>query len=58
MFEDVFCFVLPKICSSLYREQLTVALMMHFSQQFSGINAVSNEYVIQLNFGPVLKDRR
>lgn len=54
MFEDVFCFVLPKICSSTYRQQLTVALMMHFSQQFSGINAVSNEYSIQLNFGLIL----
>ncbi|TNM95763.1 hypothetical protein fugu_016846 [Takifugu bimaculatus] len=28
------------ICSSTYRQQLTVALMMHFSQQFSGINAI------------------
>ncbi|XP_031677378.1 solute carrier family 2, facilitated glucose transporter member 2-like isoform X1 [Oncorhynchus kisutch] len=27
--------------SSLYRQQLFVALMMHFSQQLSGINAVS-----------------
>uniref|UniRef100_A0A671YVA0 Solute carrier family 2 member 2 n=1 Tax=Sparus aurata TaxID=8175 RepID=A0A671YVA0_SPAAU len=32
--------VLPKIRSSVYRQQLVVALMMHFSQQFSGINAI------------------
>lgn len=34
-------FALPKIRSSVYRQQLIVALMMHLSQQFSGINAVS-----------------
>uniref|UniRef100_A0A669CVX6 Solute carrier family 2 member 2 n=1 Tax=Oreochromis niloticus TaxID=8128 RepID=A0A669CVX6_ORENI len=28
------------ICSSVYRKQLVVALMMHLSQQFSGINAI------------------
>ncbi|KAM4626025.1 solute carrier family 2, facilitated glucose transporter member 2 isoform 2-T3 [Polymixia lowei] len=28
------------ICSSVYRQQLIVALMMHLSQQMSGINAI------------------
>ncbi|XP_067098791.1 solute carrier family 2, facilitated glucose transporter member 2 isoform X1 [Osmerus mordax] len=28
------------VCSSLYRQQLFVALMMHLSQQLSGINAI------------------
>lgn len=35
------CFFSPQICSSVHRQQLLVALMMHLSQQFSGINAVS-----------------
>lgn len=51
MFEDVFCFVLPELCSSVYRQQLTVALMMHFSQQFSGINAVSDKRITPVNIG-------
>lgn len=55
-FEDIFCFVLSEICSSVYRQQLTVALMMHFSQQFSGINAVSDKRVIQFNIGLVWKE--
>lgn len=53
MFEDIFCFVLSQICSSVYRQRLTVALMMHFSQQFSGINAVSDKHIIQFNTGLV-----
>ncbi|XP_075873733.1 solute carrier family 2, facilitated glucose transporter member 2 [Nelusetta ayraudi] len=32
--------VLSLICSSVHRQQLLVALMMHLSQQFSGINAI------------------
>ncbi|XP_044231986.1 solute carrier family 2, facilitated glucose transporter member 2 [Thunnus albacares] len=32
--------ILSLICSSVYRQQLFVALMMHLSQQFSGINAI------------------
>lgn len=32
--------ILRLLRSSMYRQQLFVALMMHFSQQFSGINAV------------------
>uniref|UniRef100_A0A671YY43 Solute carrier family 2, facilitated glucose transporter member 5 n=1 Tax=Sparus aurata TaxID=8175 RepID=A0A671YY43_SPAAU len=32
--------ILSLIRSSVYRQQLVVALMMHFSQQFSGINAI------------------
>uniref|UniRef100_A0A3Q1HI86 Major facilitator superfamily (MFS) profile domain-containing protein n=1 Tax=Anabas testudineus TaxID=64144 RepID=A0A3Q1HI86_ANATE len=32
--------ILSLIRSSVYRQQLIVALMMHFSQQFSGINAI------------------
>lgn len=32
--------------SSVYRQQLFVALMMHFSQQFSGINAVRSIYLL------------
>lgn len=51
MFEDVSRFVLSQICSPVYRQQLTVALMMHLSQQFSGINAVSDEHIIQFNTG-------
>lgn len=35
------CFFSAQICSSVHRQQLVVALMMHLSQQFSGINAVS-----------------
>ena len=42
--------VLPKIRSSVYRQQLVVALMMHFSQQFSGINAVSDKLISTLHF--------
>lgn len=38
----MFC-ILLKIRSSLYRNQLFVALMMHISQQLSGINAVSDK---------------
>lgn len=53
MFEDIFCFVLAQIGSSVYRQQLTVALMMHFSQQFSGINAVSDKRIIHFNTGLV-----
>uniref|UniRef100_A0A8C4II72 Solute carrier family 2 member 2 n=1 Tax=Dicentrarchus labrax TaxID=13489 RepID=A0A8C4II72_DICLA len=34
-----FC-ILPKIRSSVYRQQLIVALMMHLSQQLSGINGI------------------
>ncbi|KAE8290158.1 Solute carrier family 2, facilitated glucose transporter member 2 [Larimichthys crocea] len=33
--------ILSLIRSSVYRQQLVVALMMHLSQQFSGINAVA-----------------
>lgn len=33
--------ILRLVCASVYRQQLFVALMMHFSQQFSGINAVN-----------------
>lgn len=40
--------VLSKICSSVYRQQLLVAIMMHLSQQFSGINAVSGKYISTL----------
>ncbi|XP_029349197.1 solute carrier family 2, facilitated glucose transporter member 2 isoform X2 [Echeneis naucrates] len=32
--------ILSLICSSVYRKQLFVALMMHLSQQLSGINAI------------------
>ncbi|NP_001036186.1 solute carrier family 2, facilitated glucose transporter member 2 [Danio rerio] len=32
--------ILRLLRSSVYRQQLFVALMMHFSQQFSGINAI------------------
>nr|XP_057912553.1 solute carrier family 2, facilitated glucose transporter member 2 isoform X2 [Doryrhamphus excisus] len=32
--------ILSLICSSVYRRQLFVALMMHLSQQLSGINAI------------------
>ncbi|XP_061097516.1 solute carrier family 2, facilitated glucose transporter member 2 [Conger conger] len=32
--------ILSLVRSSLYRQQLLVALMMHLSQQFSGINAI------------------
>ncbi|XP_028250776.1 solute carrier family 2, facilitated glucose transporter member 2 isoform X2 [Parambassis ranga] len=32
--------ILSLICSSVYRQQLFVALMMHLSQQLSGINAI------------------
>ncbi|KAM9842901.1 solute carrier family 2, facilitated glucose transporter member 2 [Aulostomus maculatus] len=32
--------IVSLICSSMYRQQLFVALMMHLSQQFSGINAI------------------
>ncbi|XP_069566715.1 solute carrier family 2, facilitated glucose transporter member 2 [Brachyistius frenatus] len=32
--------ILSLICSSVYRQQLVIALMMHLSQQFSGINAI------------------
>ncbi|CAN9502477.1 unnamed protein product [Ophioblennius macclurei] len=32
--------ILSLMCSSVYRQQLFVALMMHLSQQFSGINAI------------------
>uniref|UniRef100_A0A8C9ZSD9 Solute carrier family 2 member 2 n=1 Tax=Sander lucioperca TaxID=283035 RepID=A0A8C9ZSD9_SANLU len=32
--------ILSLIRSSMYRQQLVVALMMHLSQQFSGINAI------------------
>lgn len=42
LFVSLSC-VLSKICSSVYRQQLFVALMMHLSQQFSGINAVSHK---------------
>lgn len=53
MCEDMFFFVLPEICSSVYRRQLTVALMMHFSQQFSGINAVSDKSSVPFHTGLV-----
>lgn len=52
MFEGIFCFIFPQICSSTYRQQLVVALMMHFSQQFSGINAVSDKCITLFNIGP------
>ncbi|KAM9355815.1 solute carrier family 2, facilitated glucose transporter member 2 [Pholidichthys leucotaenia] len=32
--------ILSLICSSVYRKQLVVAIMMHLSQQLSGINAI------------------
>lgn len=39
-----------QIFSSVYRQQLVVALMMHLSQQMSGINAVSVSCSSWLNF--------
>lgn len=37
--------ILRLLRSSVYRQQLFVALMMHLSQQFSGINAVRLIYL-------------
>ncbi len=37
--------ILRLLRSSVYRQQLFVALMMHLSQQFSGINAVRSIYL-------------
>lgn len=39
-------YILSKIRSSVYRKQLIVALMMHLSQQLSGINAVSGKLIL------------
>lgn len=40
--------ILSKMRSSVYRQQLLVAIMMHLSQQLSGINAVSGKYISTL----------
>lgn len=42
--------ILRLLRSSVYRQQLFVALMMHFSQQFSGINAVRSILLPYSNF--------